>query len=330
MRFTESDYHNPAQMDFIPRERRGQILQLVLAFFLAIALIFVLGFLMAKSWGSIGIFSSMGILAILCIFVVMRKQQNLDLVMNTEYQNMLFAQAAALGSSFCLFTRRDGTVVYSNDGLRKIFPDVAYGESHALETIFERGNVTRPERERVMAAVYAGKAERVILPITAADGKTQDYILTIEPLERPGEFLVIRGREYRDARAGLQVLPESLRATSAEKLDHMLEKTPVAFFTTDEYGQFEYVNPAFEQILGYASGEIVNARLTLGKVLFQLNGQSVSDYTISEFRGDAMMSRKQSDLANVRLQISVIRDSAGKPQGATGSALMVAAPTRGA
>ena len=328
MRFTESTYHNPAQMDFVPRERRGQILQLILAFSVALLLIFVLGFIMAKSWGSVGIFASMGVLTVLGFYVVYSKQQNLDLVMNTEYQNLLFAQAAALGCSFCLFARRDGTVVYTNDGLRKIFPDVAYGESHALDTIFERGKVTKPERERVMAAVYGGQTERVILPITGHDGQTQDYILTIDPLERPGEFLVIRGREYRDTRAGTQILPDALRATSADKIDHMLAKTPVAFFTTDEFGQFEYANPAFEQMLGYAPGEILGAKMKLGGVLFKLNEQPAVDYTPADFRGDALLHKKQGDLASVRLQIAVIRNDQGKSRGATASALLVAGPAR--
>lgn len=330
MRFNESTYHNPAEMDFVPRERRGQITQLIAAFLIALVLIFVLGFVMAKSLGAIGVFAAMGVITVLCIFVVMRKQQNLDLVMNTEYQNMLFSQAVALGSSFCLFARRDGTVVYSNDGLRKLFPDMYHGESHALDTIFERGQVGRPERERVMAAVYSGKAERVILTITSHDNTTQDYIITIEPLERPGEFLVIRGREYRDTRAGTQILPDALRATTADKIDHMLAKTPVAFFTTDEFGAFEYVNPAFEQMLGYAAGELVENRLGLNKVLFQLNGTPVTDYTLADFRGDALLQKKQSDLASVRLQIAVIRDDQGKAQGATASALMVAGPARNA
>lgn len=331
MRFNESTYHNPAQLDFVPRERRGQITQLIAAFMIALVLIFLLGFVMAKSVGSMGVFASMAVITVLCIFVVMRKQQNLDLVMNTEYQNMLFAQAVALGTSFCIFARRDGTVVYANDGLRSLFPDMYQGESHALDTIFERGQVGRAERERVMAAVYGGMAERVILTITSHDKTTQDYIITIEPLERPGEFLVIRGREYRDTRAGTQILPDALRATTADKLDHMLAQTPVAFFTTDAFGAFEYVNPAFEHMLGYAPGELLDSRLTLGNVLFQLNGKPVTgDYTLADFRGDALLQKKQSDLASVRLQIAVLRDDQGKARGATASALMVAAPTRNA
>lgn len=330
MRYNESTYHNPAEMDFVPRERRGQITQLIAAFIIALLLIFVLGFVMAKSLGAIGVFAAMGVISVLCVFVVMRKQQNLDLVMNTEYQNMLFAQAAALGSSFCIFARRDGTVVYANDGLRDLFPDMYHGDSQALDTVFERGNVGRVERERVMAAVYGGKSERVILTITGHDGKTQDYIITIEPLERPGEFLVIRGREYRDTRAGTQILPDALRATAADKIDHMLAKTPVAFFTTDEFGAFEYVNPAFEQMLGYGPGEITSGRMGLPTVLFQLNGQAVSDYTLADFRGDALLQKKQGDLASVRLQIATMRDDHGKLRGATASALMVAAPSRNA
>ena len=46
--------------------------------------------------------------------------------------------------------------------------------------------------------VHASTADRVIFPLRKADGKTQDYILTLEPLARPGGFTLVRGREYRE------------------------------------------------------------------------------------------------------------------------------------
>lgn len=323
MRFNESEYNNPGQMDFVPRERRSHIWRVIMAFSVTIAVIFVLSFAPRSVGGStFAALISMIAVAVLCFYVVYRKQQNLDLVMTTEYQNMLFAQAAALGSTFCMFVKRNGTIVYANDGLRKLFPHYAYSESQALEGLFDQGGVRKTDRERVMAAIYNNQSDRLVFPLKPANGPESDYILTIEPLARPGGFLVIRGREYRDQRAGTQLLPDVLRSTSADKLDHMLANTPVAHYVTDPFGRFEYVNPALERILGYTGGEMLDSKLSLRHVLYQLNGQPVGeDYTPSEYSGEALLQKKQGQLANVVLHQTIIRDASNRLLGTTGSVL---------
>lgn len=323
MRFSETEYNNTTQMDFVPRERRTQIWRVIVAFTVTIGLIFILSFAPGSVGGAtFAGLTSMAIVMVLCFYVVYRKQQSLDLVMSTEYQNMLFAQAAALGSSFCMFVRRDGTIVYANDGLRRLFPHFAYSESQALEGIFEQGGVRKTDRERIMAAIYNNQSDRVVFPVKQQNGEDKDYILTLEPLPRPAGFTVIRGREYRDQRAGTQLLPDVLRSTSADKLDHMLATTPAAHYVTDQYGRFEYVNPALEQLLGYNPGEMLDSKMSIYHVLYQLKGQPVGDdYTLGDFSGDALIQKKQGTLANVILHQSVLRDSTGKPLGASGSIL---------
>ncbi len=322
MRATENSFINPGQLDFVPRERQGQIFKTLIAFAIALIMIFVLGFSGGVIDRNTAAIASAAIIAALGLYVIWRKQQSLDLVMTTEYQNMLFAQAAALGSSFCLFVRRDGTITYANDGLKKLFPHLAYSDSQALSAIFEQGGVGRIDRERIMNAIFADQSERLVFPIKKTDGTSQDYILTVEPLARPGGYLVIRGREYRDQRVGVQLLPDVLRATSADKLDHLLSTTDVAHYVTDGFGRFEYVNPAMEQLLSYAAGELTGSKVFIGHLLYQLNGQPIpEDYSMVDFSGTAALKKKSGALADVLLQHTPIRDGQGKAIGATGSIL---------
>ncbi len=322
MRFNENEYVSPGQMDFVPRERRSQIWKIIAAFSFTIAVIFVLSF-SPNTLGGRGMsaFFSMGMVALLCFYIVYHKQQNLDLVMSTEYQNMLFAEAVALGSSFCLFVRRDGTIVYANSGLRQVFPNFIYNDAQMLEGLFEQGGVSKTDRERVMDAIYSSSNERLVFPVHYPQG-TKEYVLTLEPLARPAGYTVVRGREFRGQRAGMQLMPDVLRTTSVEKLDHLLSASPIGMYATDSFGRLEYVNPALEAMLGYHPGEMLEARIAIQRLLNQLDHQPVpDDYTLAEHRGEALLITKQGNLLAVQFQQSIIRDAEGKLGGATGSIL---------
>lgn len=322
MRFNETEFVSPGQMDFVPRERRSQIWKVVIAFSITIAIIFVLAFAPNTLGGStISAFVSMGSVGVLCLYIVFRKQQNLDLVMATEYQNMLFAEAVSLGSNFCLFVRRDGTIVYANPGLRKVFPSFAYTDAQALEGVFEQGGVPKADRDRVMGTIYSSSSDRLVFPIRQ-NGEVKEYVLTVEPLSRPGGFAVIRGREYRGQRAGMQLLPDVLRTTSADKLDHLLAASPIGLYVTDHFGRLEYTNPAMEQMLGYHAGELLDARIAVHRLFFQLSGQPIpDDYTLSDYTGESLLLKKQGSLLNAKLHQTIIRDADGKILGATGTIL---------
>ena len=284
------------------------------------AAIFIIGYAPGLNQLKYAPLLSVGIVGALCFYMVLHYQQSLDLVMLTEYQNLLFSQALALGSTFCLFVKRDGTIVYANDGMKTIFPNGSYAHSQALEAVFATGGVSHADRARIMGAVYNNLTDRIVFPIMAADGIEANYILTLEPFVRPSGYILIRGREYREERTGLQIMPNLLRSTSADKLDHLLAHTPVAHYATDAFGRFEYVNQAFEQYLGFEPGEMLRLRLTLAQVLYQIGERTVSDdYSLGDFMGVASWQRKSRDLLETLLFQTTIRDEQGKIIGATGS-----------
>ena len=325
MRFQEANEKNTSQLDFVPRERRNQGPRLAMTFVAIFFLILTIGYSSSFSVHSVATPVLAVLVLILGFYVVTRFQQNLDLVMSTEFQMMLFSQAVALGTNFTLFARRDGTVVYTSSGLRDLFGRGS-GDSQALEMIFKEGQVAMADRERVMGAIYSNVAERLIFPITMPSGQQKNYVLSVEPISRPNGYVVIRGREYRGERTGSQVMPDMLRGTTLAKLDHLLSTTPIGHYATDAFGRFEYVNQALEHMLGYQPGEIVAQRLTLPRILYQLDQRPVADdYTLADYSGEAVVQGKSRATSNCMLFQTVMRDEKGKTTGVSGSVIAAAA-----
>lgn len=320
MRVEETGYASPSQMDFVPREQRNKRQNLTAAALMVAAAILLLHYVPGLRDSFLSPLLSVALISGFCAYLIYHYQQALDLVMHTEYQNLLFAQGMVLGSAFCLIVKKDGSVAYASDGLREITGTGDYGSHNALESLFTRGQVAPSDRERIMGIIYNGGRDRIVFPLLLPDGSPKTYILTLEPMTRPAGFLLIRGREYRDSREGTQMLPDMLRSTSADKLDHMLATTPVAHFTTDAFGHFEYVNQAFETCLGYMPGEVLANRTSLTQSLKFLAGMPLEDdYTIADFAGHASFATKAGELVDCLLFQSLMRDERGKPTGLTGS-----------
>lgn len=327
MRFNTMDSIRPDQLDFVPRERRSRVFRVIMAFVVTSALIFVLAYAPPLShYAAYTPLIAIFLMALLCLYVVYHEQIILDLVLSTEYQNLLFSKALSQGSSFFMIVRRDGTVVHASDGLADIFPGFDYAQSQALDGLFTLGVVRKTDRERIMSAIYSHTSEHLVFPIIAQYQAPKDYILTVDPMPRPAGFTVVRGREYLGQRKSLLRLPDSLSATSMDKLEHLLATTSVAHFTTDGYGLFEYVNPAFEAMLGYAPGEIVESKLSLHHVFLSFGAFALTEeYSLGDFTGPATMVMKNGARGNVSVRQLVVRNTQSKAMGATGTIVAQAA-----
>lgn len=321
MRFSEIGSLVPQQMDFEPRERRAQVSLIIYAFIAIAAITFALAYIPGfNKHPEYTPFVAIVLMAVLCLVVVRKQQQSLDLVMATEYQNMLFSTVISLGCSFCLIARRDGTIVHASDDINKIFPNFAYGQAQALEGIFEQGIVRKVDRERILAAIHSHTSDYLIFPIFDKYSERKEFVLTVDPLPRPAGFSVIRAREYLGVRSGSMLLPDVLRSTSVDKLDHMLATTGIALYTTDAYGRFEYINPAFERLFGYEPGSILEAKLHVHHVVFSMGGQVLTEeYALNDYAGEATIVHRNGTRYPAVLSQQVLRDSSGRAVGATGT-----------
>jgi PAS domain S-box-containing protein len=321
------DFDTPALMEFIPRKRAAQIWRVILAFMILALILLLLNFKPDMVGGdSIAMIFSLAAITALGFYMVLRKQQNLDLVLATEFQNMMFAQAAALGSNFCLFVKRDGSIEYANDGAYEVFTKEVIRASSLFDGLLEKASIGKTDRDKLMAAIIAQRSERVICPLRQPSGAVKDYIFTVDPLPRPAGFMLVRGREFSGARTGTSMMPEVLRVTSPERVEHLLTHSGVPHYIVNEYGQFQYVNPAFEAALGYAPGAVLADKLSLYHVLYQLRGQPVTgDMKLADMLDHVTLQNKVGALMPAAIKQTVIRDEHQKIIGATGSIILASA-----
>ncbi len=329
MRFSTMENIKADQLDFVPRHRHRQIPRIIACFLLIDLLICITTFVYVPSPVHLAPYITLAtvfFIAMLCLYVVSTQQKNLDLVMAAEFQNMLFSQSLALGSAFSMILRRDGSIVHTSDNFDQIFPHFDYATSQALEGVFEQGTVRKLDRDRILSAIHSGQSERLVFPVITQYSEKKDYIITVEPLKRPAGFCLLRGREYFGTRKGTQLMPEPLRSTSIDKLEHLLTTTNTGLYATDQYGRFEYVNPAFELMLGYAPGLIIENKLSLHHLFFSFNGEALTEeYSIGNYSGPAVGMNKMHGRIPAEIRQNVIRDGNGKAIGATGSLFTAAA-----
>lgn len=120
------------------------------------------------------------------------------------------------------------------------------------------------------------------------------------------------------------MLPDMLRSTTVDKLDHMLSSTAVALYTTDAYGRFEYVNPAFELMFDYEPGQIIESKLSLHHLVFSMGEQVVTEEsTLHDYAGEATLIQRNGSRIKLNITQIAMRDSMGKVVGATGTILPV-------
>ena len=313
MRFVESHETRGSELDFVPREQRNQSGRLILAFVLIIVSILAVRFIPALHRYAL----ATGVLALFITFIgsliISRYQRNLDLVMHTEFQNLLFTQGLALGCTFCLFVRRDGTITYATDGMYRLLGS-STTESQMLDAVFERGGIPAADRERILEAIYSSSGESLLFTIPEVTDRDKKYVMTVEPLSRPRGHVMVRVREYKD-RSGAVTRP----VTNVPQ-EQLLDDTPIGLYATDGYGQFTYVNPVFARLLGYAPREMVASQLTLANVLSALGDRTLSgEYMLDDFKGFASFKTRSGRVIPGVLFQTVLRSDHSKMLNASGS-----------
>lgn len=295
--------------DFMPRSYSRHIKRLLLIYGLAILIVCLL-FIYIENIGGVKVVAVISVILYLAIgtFTVMARQKTNDVLMTTEFENMLFAAAASLGSQFCIFIKQDGTIVYANDGAYKTFPRFAYEESRALDALFEEGKVDKVDQERIYTALMNGKKEKLIFPITGANNERHDFILIIEPLKRPAGYFVITGRGYAPERKDTTKMPGNLGTLSAEKLSALIQSIPLAIYVTSKTGTLEFTNEALETALNYPAGSMAMNKMTLNDIIFEADGISKGDFSPSDYEGNVLLSTKSGSLIKATLKQIAIYD----------------------
>lgn len=315
MRFTDNTSKEYSHLEFEPRDTKKGMVQLVGIYALTIALVFGLALNVETITGPVFSVIVTLLLCGLAFYTVLVRQNNLDVVMTTEFQNLIFSAAASHGSDFTMFLKVDGTIVYANDGLRGMFPEMNMDDVAALDVLLEEGMVDPHDREKMYSALVSGKGEKLIFPIKDQQGGHKEYIVSVQPLRRPPGIFVVRGREYITSRsADEKQLQGSHRATD-DNINQMLQVVPFGLYVIDENGNVEFANAHLEAALGYGLGEMKEKNLRAEHIIYKPEDKAGEPFRPSEFKGELLLQRSNRALVKAQVDQHLLADDAGNFSG---------------
>jgi PAS domain-containing protein len=302
-------------MDFVIRKRRPSV-----AYIMAIFIItFVMGLaVIMMTADKIGL-SVFLVLVVLATgwYVLLQLQRTHDQLLATEFQNSLFASALGINNKFCMIMKRDGNIVYLDRSFQGMFPDFLKQSRRTLDMLLEIGSVSREESDKIYAAIGRGVFEKVIFNIKGA-GEMHKIVMSVEPILRPSGFVLLRGREFVEARSSSdeKTSDSPINRSTVTLFSHIMDSMDMGVYMTGPDGVFVYINHVLEEWLGFKEGEISSSNLALNDVIYH-SSKNTGRIIPDNFEGELMLQKKSGGFMKVFVNQKVIMDDAGKLLGCT-------------
>lgn len=317
MRFTE-DIDSHVSADFMPRRYLNPLWRVAPFYAAALALIVAAWF--ASGWLSAPIMAAAAFVlaTAICTYCFVQMQSSNDLALANDFQHLLFASAASLGSSFCFFVRQNGTVVYANDATQSLFPGFSKSQDNGLKLLLDEAGVSEQEAKQFFSALTKGQKESLIVSMRLGSHEAKECIVMLQPLARPSGYFVVHGRPYYAQRQGIQKLPGALAQTRIHKIEILLDVLPLGVYLTSDTGIIDYANPALEAMLGYEPRALLGKALPVQSLIYHADGVESGEFGLSDYSGQAMLSGRNQTLVRAYLDQRHIPDHQGRPQGVLG------------
>lgn len=320
IRYTDSLANRQTPSDFMPRDRKPTAFELMLIFVFALGLsvtlpVMILDKMMLTFWLCL-------MLAIAGWYVIIEITRSRDLVLATEFQNALFASALGFNNKFCLIIKREGAIVYMDNGFQKMFPELIKERNVSIAGMLKFGKVATIEKEKIFAALDRGVYDKIIFDIHA-NNQVHKIVMSLEPIIRPSGFILMRARDFieRPNREGAASEPKVqntgnplLTKSSITLFAYVMDRMNTGVYMTDPTGLIIYANRIIEQWLAFRESEVINTNLTLKDIVHQ---GSSDPGTISpgNFEGEVTLRKKEGGLITAFINQKIILSDDNKVLG---------------
>lgn len=302
--------------DFIIRKNIMPVWQLVILFAVCFSVLFFVATNPQMLGGTIG--QGLAIFAIigpLTWFTIYFSQQNRDMLLAAEFQNALFTAATRIKSRFVMIVKQDGTIFYFDRGFQKLFPETSSRGTLGIDKLFNTQQITPAEAEKLYYALESGEQQTVFIHLPNEDGSMQKVIITIDPLQRPAGFFILRGRDYvvkrYDRSSSEKALPAAANPHLAAGVTHLLHALPHGLYTTDAQGNILFINYRLESWLGYAQGEAAGKKLSLIDIMPQQNTPTTTQLLQQDCEGEVLFRSVEGRNVPLQLRQEITRDESG-------------------
>ena len=191
MRFSDLDSPPNGYPDFTIRRQRPTLVEMFV-FFLVLVLTGVGCVLMIDN--RLAVISILfTVLGLASYYAGRQVHRNREQQRATEFQNSLFASALAKGCRFCLIAGKDGVIVYANPGFHALFQ--ARKAGCTLEEWLAAAKVSPGDRKTLLDVIDREGCVQLPLAIEGNDHERHSVLLSVEPVERPKGFILLRARD---------------------------------------------------------------------------------------------------------------------------------------
>lgn len=115
------------------------------------------------------------------------------IIERSEFLNALFSSVASEGYKFCIIAnKKDGRIVYLNQGFQKLFPEAVAFERRSVGKLLLAYKVDKAKAKLINAAVKKAAKKTYAVEFNGSE-KSSKMKLYIEPIKRPSGFVLIRG-----------------------------------------------------------------------------------------------------------------------------------------
>ncbi|MBY0406938.1 MAG: hypothetical protein K2Q01_04550 [Rickettsiales bacterium] len=258
------------------------------------------------------------VMAALGTYVIVQLQRTRDLLITTEYQNAMFASALAYNCRFCLIMKREGSIVYMDTGIRKMYPDLQQERQITLSNLLKLGKVGAVEREKILDMVQRGQAGRGLCDMRSADNRLHQVMLELQPIHRPSGFLLLRGRDYVERSEIAQVTTGTvanplLSKASISMFAHIMNRMGMGLYMIDMGGNMLYANKVLEKWLSFKEGDITTGNFSMRDIV---HGITLEDaLSPGDFEGENSLLKKEGGIIKAYINQKIIYGDNDKPLG---------------
>ena len=116
-----------------------------------------------------------------------------DLILETEFQNLIFASASRINTDFCIIINKDKDALYCDYNFSLIFPGFE-NQTKAFIDLLAHEGFKKADRDKVLKGIANDKSVKVaFVHNKSSDGKPKKYEITVDPLSRPSGYYAVRG-----------------------------------------------------------------------------------------------------------------------------------------
>lgn len=251
-RFAEVNKLSSVEKKFVKRRVGPEFLK-VLVSFISLSLLFLVIIFFGKNILEIPyiefLLAIIALTALILVAIWMHRIR--DIIHANEFQNIMLAGSAAVGTKLCLILKGDSTLVYSTPESHQFFSQYLGSGSIDLPALLQQGGLNKEDIKKILTAIGKNRSEKFSIELIDNSGKPSILEVCLEPIGKLENYFILKAVAEMDVNQRT-----TMPSTEIPTLMDLFDSVPVGIYLINHQGKLLYANLIFYSLLGYSWDEI--------------------------------------------------------------------------